>query len=298
MKTTTKLFSLLAIAAMTIACSSSEPAIEEPIGPEPPIGGEAKYPADTNPEKFDNFFKRTMVVDHTGTACGWCPFVVKALNDIEKTDDADKIVVVAAHSYNSSDPMNSPFATKYKNACGVTGYPTVNLDLRTTSNAKFGIEATAASIIKKCNSLEEKYPAKVAIAAAVTFDGTNFIVNTGVKVGVTGTYNIGVTVLESGIESKQINNGATGYNFNLHKHAVREGQPKSSVTGQALKDGTINAGEVINTDFTVPVPAKTNAANVSIVVYVACVDEGGSKMYINNAIVCKPGESVPFKYKE
>lgn len=299
MKTTKKLLSLLAIAAMTVACSSSSDGPDEPDGTgpvDPPITT-TKYPADSNPGKFDNFFKRTMIVDHTGTGCGYCPRIVASLNDIEKGADADKIVAVAAHTYNSSDPMYNTFATKYKNYCGVSSYPTVNLDLRKTSDATFS-GGTASEIVSKCDKLETKFPAKVAIAASVELVGTEFKVYTGVKVGVTGSYNIGITVLEDDITAKQANNGYKGYDFNKHKHAVRGGFPASSVTGEPLKEGTINAGELIEKEFTVPVPAKTKAENARIVVYVACPDtEGGTKFYINNAVVCKPGSPVAFKYK-
>lgn len=296
MKLTKKFLALLAIAAMTAACSSSTKEEPKPEEPKPPITGETGYPADSNPTKFDNFFKRTMVIDHTGTGCGYCPRVMLILNEIEKSADKDKTVIIAAHTYNSSDPMYNSFAIKYKNACGVNSYPTVNLDLRRTSDAEFN-SGTAADVFKKCDALEKKYPAKVAIAAKVTFDGTNFIVNTGVKIGVAGKYNIGVTVLENGIKANQSNYGFTG-SFNTHNHAVRGGMPTSSVTGSPLMEGEIAANQVINKDFTVPVPDKTKAENASIVVYVATADSDGGKMYINNAIVCKPGESVPFKYKE
>lgn len=306
MKTTKKLFSLLAIAAMTIACSSSSDEPEPPgPGPEnPPIVVEPtdkEIPADSNPDKFDNFFKRTMFVEHTGTGCQWCPFMTIALNKAEESADADKIVPVVAHNYNTGDPMNNKLADKYGTACGVLrSAPNGNLDLRTSSDAKFSGGDANAKIIAKCNALEAKHPAKVAIAAAVELVGTDFIVHTGVKVGVTGTYNIGIVVLEDGIKAKQSNSqGAKGYDFNTHKHAVRGSFPALSITGEPLREGTINAGELIKKDFTVPVPAKTKAENAKIVVYVACPDtEGGAKLYINNVVVAKPGKQVAFKYKE
>lgn len=307
MKTTKKLLSLLAIAAMTVACSSSSDGPDKPDGPgpvDPPITT-TKYPADSNPDKFDNFFKRTMVVDHTGTTCPWCPYMVVALNKAEESADGDKIVVIASHTWNIDDPMYNQYAVKYKTFCKVTGYPQVNLDLRSSTGAVLDYND---NIISKCNALETKYPAKVAIAAAVELVGTNFVVHTGVKVGVTGTYNIGIIVLEDNIKAKQSNKGAKGYDFSIHKHAVRGGFPYNTdekdkngykdVTGEPLREGTINAGELIEKDFTVPVPAKTKAENAKIVVYVACPDtEGGTKFYINNAVVCKPGSPVAFKYK-
>lgn len=301
MKTTKKLLSLLAIAAMTVACTTSSDGPDEPEKPgpvDPPVT-ETKYPADPNPDKFDNFFKRTMFVEHTGTGCGYCPYMTIALNKAEESADADKIVPVIAHNYNTNDPMNNKLADKYGKDCGVLrSAPNANLDLRTSSDAKFSGGDANAKIIAKCDALEAKHPAKVAIAAAVELVGTNFIVHTGVKIGVTGTYNIGIVVLEDGITAKQSNYKAKGYDFNLHKHVVRGSFPELSITGEPLKEGTINAGELIEKDFTVPVPAKTKAENAKIVVYVACPDtEGGTKFYINNAVVCKPGSPVAFKYK-
>lgn len=301
MKTTKKLLSLLAIAAMTVACSSSSDGPDEPDGPgpvDPPITT-TKYPADSNPDKFDNFFKRTMFVEHTGTGCTWCPFMTIALNKAEESADADRIVPVIAHNFNTGDPMNNKLADKYGIACGTLRVaPHANLDLRTSSDAVFSGADANAKIIAKCNALEAKYPAKVAIAAAVELVGTDFIVHTGVKIGVTGTYNIGIVVLEDGVYAKQTNKGgAKGYDFNTHKHAVRGSYPTLSITGEPLREGTINAGELIEKNFTVPVPAKTKAENAKIVVYVACRDIEGGKLYINNTVVCKPGSPVAFKYK-
>lgn len=62
-------------------------------------------PADAQPDKYNGFKRRILAIDHTGTGCGYCPFVIGALREIEQSDYADKVVFVAGHSYNSSDPM-------------------------------------------------------------------------------------------------------------------------------------------------------------------------------------------------
>lgn len=295
MKTTKRLLSLLAMVAVVLSCSTTDPN-KEPV--EPPIvdGKETKYPKDEKPEQFTNFFKRTMIVDHTGTGCGYCPRIVASLNKIEESDDHDKIVVVASHTYNSNDPMYNDYAKKYRSYCGVNSYPTVNLDLRKTSDATF-TNASASEILKKCNALETKYPAKVAIATAVEIENDEFVVHVGVKTAAPGSYNIGFIVLEDGVSAKQANNGYTGYNFNIHNHAVRGGSP-SSVTGEPLEEGLIDAGRLIEKTFRVPLPDKTKLENAKIVVYVSCPDTEGGRYYINNVVVCKPGSSVPFKYNE
>ncbi|MEG1936504.1 MAG: Omp28-related outer membrane protein [Rikenellaceae bacterium] len=297
---TMKFISLLAMVAFTFACSSSnsDDVVTPPTPDEPdkPIV-DTKLPADPKPTQFDNFFKRTMVVNNTGTGCGVCPRIAASLNNIGDGPDADQIVSVVAHTYSKSDPMYNTMATKYKAYCGVSSFPSVNLDLRKTKDATFS-DGTPAQILAKCKALKTKFPAKVGISAAVEFVDGNFLVHTSIKIAADGVYKIGAIVVEDGVKAKQANNGYTGYDFNIHRNAVRGGSPSGNVTGEELGAGTLIKGSIVPKEFIIPLPAKTKAENAKIVVYVSTPDTDGGKLYINNVVVCKVGAPVAFKYND
>ena len=80
----------------TITITAEEP---ENDTPEPPQG-----PEDSDPENI-NFKRRVLLIQFTGTGCGYCPGMSAALKEcLQYESFADSVVLTAAHRYNSSDP--------------------------------------------------------------------------------------------------------------------------------------------------------------------------------------------------
>ena len=68
-------------------------------------------PEDSQPEKFNGFDRKVLVVEGTGTWCGYCPYMIAALELFsENGSNADKTVIVATHSGDEFSSMASEAA--------------------------------------------------------------------------------------------------------------------------------------------------------------------------------------------
>lgn len=62
----------------------------------------------------------------TGTGCGYCPGVAMAFEDFYA--NGDPVACIKYHSYNGSDPFNTPEAAARTSYYGITGYPHTQFD--------------------------------------------------------------------------------------------------------------------------------------------------------------------------
>ncbi len=62
----------------------------------------------------------------TGTGCPYCPGAAMALHDLYT--NGDPVAGIEYHSFNSSDPFNTPEAAARTSYYGITGYPTAQFD--------------------------------------------------------------------------------------------------------------------------------------------------------------------------
>lgn len=62
----------------------------------------------------------------TGTGCPYCPGAAMGLDDLYA--NGDPVAGIEYHSYNSSDPFNTPEAAQRTSYYGITGYPTAQFD--------------------------------------------------------------------------------------------------------------------------------------------------------------------------
>ena len=61
-------------------------------------------PSDDNPDKT-NFKRRVLLIQFTGTSCGYCPGMTTTLREVMAEDYYKKnVVLVAAHRFNENDP--------------------------------------------------------------------------------------------------------------------------------------------------------------------------------------------------
>ncbi len=62
----------------------------------------------------------------TGTGCPYCPGAAMGLDDL--IANGDPVVGIEYHSYNSSDPFNTPEAAQRTSYYAISGYPTAQFD--------------------------------------------------------------------------------------------------------------------------------------------------------------------------
>ena len=260
---------------------------------------EDKYPSKTN------FKRRIMITQFTGTGCGYCPRIINALYQLNSSSYADDVVLSAAHLYNSSDPAYLSSATALSSSLGITGYPTVCVDMDKTATTG----SSYAAIVSLINSANSRVSVKGGIAVNSKYNAEtgSISINALVKAKESAEFRIGAWLLEDGVYGQQSNYGITpvdGVDLNTHNNCVRtaySNQTSSDFTGFSL--GTIEAGKTASKEFTFALKPngtgaqdKWNHDNLRLIVFIATKE--GSNWLVNNVVKVPKDGSVDFEYTE
>ena len=253
-------------------------------------------PEDSQTDKFSGFQRKVLLTEATGTWCGYCPYMIAALELFsENGSNADKAVIVAAHSGDEFSSAASDAVISYLKA---SSFPSCYVNLNADALIENNYPDVNAEIINTMVGVELKEAARVGIstATAVSVDSTIVGVRAGVKVGKEGKYRINVWLIEDGIDAYQ--NGAEG--VISHMHILRGASCTSPILGELLGGKDIcSDGETIEFyhEFNAKKEGVVNIANCKIAVMVSATsDTSSSKYFVNNIIECGVGESVPFAY--
>ncbi len=258
--------------------------------------GLSELPADTNPAQFDGFRKRVLAMQFTGITCGYCPYVINAIENFLPMDNAKHTVFAALHSYDAKDPMYSEDAWEVAANMGVNSYPTMkyNMEVETGSNT------TAEGISGIVDELMA-VPANTAISASVTLDGSatdgKLKVQGAVKMAKNGIYRLSVWLLEDGIQSAQANYDDIPIG-NIHNNTVRLCSTTNPTGEQFGGRNSWKAGEtgVFYHEFDLKKSKIKNLDNCHVVVYVT-YNSRGSFFAVDNVVDCKIGEVKSFEYE-
>lgn len=252
-------------------------------------------PEDSQPDKFDGFDRKVLVAEGTGTWCGLCPYMIRALELFEENgSNASKAVIVATHS---GDEFSNQASEAAVVAMKIKGFPSCVLNLDPEILVENNNPDINAEYINTMVGMELKEAARVGIAAttAVSADSTVVGVRTAVKVGEEGSYRINAWLIEDGVEAYQ--NGAEVID---HKHILRAASHVSPIQGVLLGEKeTCSAGEQVEFyyEFDTKKADVESVENCKVVVLVTATNGTSSKYVVNNIIECPVGESVPFAYK-
>ena len=219
-----------------------------------------------------DFFRRSLVLDFTGTWCVNCPKMDAA---IEATMEArpGRIIPVSVHCL-SVDPMYvKPLSDDLVKRFGVKAYPSAVVDLDPESLITTASPELLQGHIDRL--LEARGPA-AGIRVETTLDGENYTLTAEVKAVRDGDYTLAVLILEDGIVAAQTG----GTPDQVHNNVLRLWMEGDALTG--LKEGDTAA-----CTFTGTVPAKSR--------FVVLVLRGG---LVDNLIGCAPGASVDWQYEE
>lgn len=218
-----------------------------------------------------DFFRRSLVLDFTGTWCVHCPKMEAA---IEETMEArpGRIVPVSVHCM-SIDPMYvKPLSDDLVKKFKVEGYPSAVVDLDPESLITKQSPELLQSHIDRL--LEARGPA-AGIRVESTVNEGGFTLKAEMKAVRDGTYTLAVLVLEDGTVAAQTG-GTTDY---VHNNILR-----SWTEGESLN---VKEGDTASCDFTGTVTAKSR--------FVVLVLRDG---LVDNVIGCAAGGSVEWQYEE
>lgn len=248
-------------------------------------------PEDSDPMNI-NFHRRILITQFTGTGCGYCPRVISILRDFAQIEAyKDLYVLAAVHTFNDNDPMYIAECQSLVGLLGVSGYPSLSLDMR----------AATTSSIPSLNALEvlfageyNNYVTNAGLSASLVTDAGQAALKVGVKAGANGNYRVGAWLLEDNIEAQQSNYGTSG-SFNIHNNAVRAlAGCKPSNKDYYGTELELSAGETASLDFAFGFDSDVKPENCHAAVYVC--EKIGTGWMVTNVIDVHPGESKGFEY--
>lgn len=271
-------------------------------------------PGDDNPDKL-NFKRRVLIIQFTGTGCGYCPGMTQVLRQIMSDTTAQQYnknaVLVAAHRYNEDDPAYLKGAA-LDQAMGVAGFPQVAVDMHTRTS--YYVYSAVSSMV---NSALTRVDARAGIAAVSEYDEATRTVSVTatVKAAETNYFRIGAWLIEDGIYGAQSNYGVAEGDFSIHDHCVRIADSKrtsTDFTGHSLKqtesvgdEGEVvieelemEAGETANYSFSLKLDSSWERKNCRLVLFVTSPEarNGRKYFYVNNVVEMPINGTIDFEY--
>lgn len=262
---------------------------------------EADAPQQTEDPDPSNtsFVRRAMIVQYTGTQCGYCPFMTAALIDVLADPNyADKAVLAACRTYG-----NDPFRPSEPLESGLnitpSGYPTVSFDMR-SSFGNYGYENNVSNIKKQIDK-SLSTPAQAGISANMKYSGNLLTINMSIKAAQDNTFRVGAWILEDGLSAKQANNGMRGdYDFSIHNNAIRKADSQyaetKNYTGHEI--GRLSKGQRAEYLFSIELDTeKWKLENCHVLLFVTAPSDNGSIYCVVNAVdLPLKTQVVPFEY--
>ena len=259
-------------------------------------------PADPN-EASTSFKRRAMVMQFTGTNCGFCPYIIEPLETMA-ADAAykDKFTWAAIHTYIGKDPAepcNETDKEKLPSIYGISGYPSVLVDIGTfVGNSNSNIALNLANL-KKAVDNSVANPASAGIAAAMTLDENNRVVTARVSVKAKDAkaYRVSMWLIEDKINSGQAGSTTITSHDNAVRYVARGADGSADYIGYPLNDGkTMNPGQVCDYVFSINISNQSvKLANCQLLFFVT-TSVGNSYTVVNSAVTKDLKTTLPFEY--
>lgn len=260
---------------------------------------------DPNPTST-SFKRRAMVMQFTGTDCGYCPYIIEPLETMA-ADAAykDKFSWAAIHTFNSDDPAapcNSSDYNKlyFAEAYGrISGYPTVLFDL-TSQVGNLGSVAVNLANLKKAVDNSVANPASAGISATMTLDENNRVVTARVSVKAKDAkvYRVSMWVLEDKISGGQNGSTTIKSHDNALRYVARGADGSADYYGYPLNEGkAMSAGQVCDYVFAVNISNQSvRLANCQLVFFVTTSVGNNKYTVVNSAVTKDLKTAMPFEY--
>ena len=218
-----------------------------------------------------DFFRRSLVLDFTGTWCVNCPKMEAAIEE-SMAARPGRIVPVSVHCM-AVDPMYvKPLSDNLVKQFSVKAYPSAVVDLDPESLITTQSPELLLSHVDRL--LEARGPA-AGIRAESKVEGDQYTLAVEMKAVRDGAYTLAVLVLEDGTVAAQTG-GTKDYVHNNILRSWTEGEPL-----------TVKEGDKASGTFTGTVTAKSR--------FVVLVLRDG---LVDNVIGCAAGASVDWQYEE
>lgn len=254
-----------------------------------PVPAAAEDPAASN----TSFVHRAFLNQYTGTGCGYCPGMIRALRAAFEDEETKNMAVHAAvHSYNAGDPA-------YITGPKANGYPYLEIDMAVSFSYDLDPEGKQG-VLKTALSERVSAPAKVGISANPVLNDDVLVVTVEVKAAEAGEYNLGVWFLQDNVYGQQTDYlGISDNTYNYHENCVRSADSKYGSTYAGYPLGEIEAGKTAQRTFVLKIDKETwklkDMNNLHFAAFVTA--KNGRNYNVVNVVDCKISEPTPYQYK-
>lgn len=253
---------------------------------------------DPNPTST-SFKRRALVMQYTGTQCGYCPYMIRPLETLAADADyKNKFTWVAIHTFTDNDPAKPSNSADYEKL-RVSGYPTVLVDYSQVSFAHN--DAVNLGALKKGIDNSMANPASAGISATMTFDENNRVVTARVSVKAKDAkvYRVSMWLIEDKINCVQNGDPNIKSHDNAVRYVARGTDGSADYNGYPLNEGkTMNPGQVCDYVFSIKISDQSiKPANCQLALFVT-TSVGNSYAVVNSAVTKDLKTAMPFEYND
>ena len=240
-----------------------------------------------------SFVHRAFLNQYTGTGCGYCPGMIRALRAAFEDEETENMAVHAAiHSYGTGDPA-------YISGPRAQGYPYMEIDMAVSFSYDLDPDGKSG-VLKKAISERVAAPAKVGISANPVLSDDLLVVTVEVKAAEDGEYNLGVWFMQDNVYGQQEDYlGIADNSYNYHENCVRKADSRygSAYAGYPL--GEIKAGKTVKRTFVLNIEKEDwKLKDMSDLHFAAFVTAKNDKFYqVVNVVDCEINEPTPYEYR-
>lgn len=259
------IFAIL-LTALALSCvgQKDDPIPEPEPEPDPEVSGGGN-------EEGGAFYRRSLVLEFTGTWCVNCPKMENAVKEAQ-TQCPGRIVSVGVHCLTADKMALMPLSNDLIARFGVKAYPSVVTDLDPESLVSV---ASAELLLAQCDRLLAARPESSGISIQSKLEGGTTTVSVEAKLVRAGDYSLHVLLLEDGIVAAQVG-ATTDY---VHNNVLRAWT--DSETFADRKEGDIISSTV-----------SFDAAKGMKVIAFVCLNG-----IVDNVTGCKTGENAEYEYE-
>lgn len=251
---------------------------------------------DPNPTST-SFKRRALVMQYTGTQCGYCPYMIRPLETLAADADyKNKFTWVAIHTFTDNDPAKPSNSADYEKL-RVSGYPTVLVDYSQVSFAHN--DAVNLGALKKGIDNSMANAPSAGISATMTFDENNRVVTARVSVKAKDAkvYRVSMWLIEDKINCVQNGDPNIKSHDNAVRYVARGTDGSADYNGYPLNEGkTMNPGQVCDYVFSIKISDQSiKPANCQLALFVT-TSVGNSYAVVNSAVTKDLKTAMPFEY--
>ena len=219
-----------------------------------------------------DYFRRSLVLDFTGTWCVNCPKMEAAIEEVMEARPG-RLVPVSVHCMMVDPLYVKPLSDNLVAQFGVTAYPSAVVDMDPESLISQSSPELLQSQIDRL--LEARGPA-AGVRVETTLEGENYTLKAEMKAVRDGDYTLAVLVLEDGVVAAQTG-GTTDYVHNNILRSWTEGEPHAGLA----------EGDTAVLEQTGTVTGKCR--------FVVLVLRNG---LVDNLVGCAPGAAADWQFEE